>query len=64
MKFTYAQILLLASTTSAQDLFLDDFETDLTEDVELSLDRWSERKLDRYYSEKIEDVSRDFERDV
>ena len=64
MKFTYAQILLLASTTSAQDLFLDDFETDLTEDIELSMDRWSEKKLDRYYSEKIEDVSRDFERDV
>ena len=64
MKFTYAQILLLASTTSAQDLFLDDFETDLTEDIELSMDRWSEKKLDRYYSEKIEDVYRYFERDV
>jgi hypothetical protein len=56
MKFTLAQIMLLASTTSAQDLFLDDFETDLTEDLDISLDRWSGRKLDRYYGEKFDDI--------
>jgi len=65
MKFTLAQVLLLAST-SAYQLFeeKEPLEDELTEDLKIQMRVWAERKLDRYYGEIIEGADRDWRHDV
>lgn len=58
MKFTLATCLLV-STGSAKYQRMFSKKDGLTENLRVEINRWAQRKLDRYYGERIEDVDDD-----